>query len=58
MNINNKQHGQSATEYLVVLIVVMAIVGIEFSEKGSVITIFLDAVKEGFEKFSSFLSLP
>lgn len=58
MHNNKKQHGQSATEYLVVLIVVMVILGIGFAEEGSVISIFLDAVREGFERFSSFLSLP
>lgn len=58
MNNNKKQHGQSATEYLVVLIVVMVILGVGFADEGSVISIFLDAVREGFERFSSFLSLP
>ncbi|WP_160277164.1 hypothetical protein [Methylotenera sp. N17] len=53
-----KQLGQSATEYIITLIVVMMILGVGFANEGSVITIFLDAVREGFERYSGFLSLP
>lgn len=53
-----QQRGQSATEYLVALIVVMFILGVGVIGEKSVIITFLDAIKEGFDKFSSFLSLP
>lgn len=53
-----KQSGQSATEYIVALIVVMVMLGVGVAGEDSIINIFLDAVKEGFDKFSSFLSLP
>lgn len=53
-----KQRGQSSTEYIVALVVVMVILGFGVAGEESVITIFLDSVNEGFDKFSSFLSLP
>lgn len=53
-----KQDGQSATEYIVALIVVMVILGFGVAGEESVISIFLAAVQEGFDRFSSFLSLP
>ena len=53
-----KQHGQSATEYIVALIVVMVMLGVGVVGEESVIDIFLEAVEEGFDKFSSFISLP
>ena len=53
-----KQNGQSATEYIVALVVIMVMLAFGTAGEGSVITIFLDAVKEGFDRFSSFLSLP
>lgn len=52
------QHGQSMTEYLVALLVVMMMVGISFAAETSVIGLFLDAVKTAFDNLSSFLSLP
>jgi hypothetical protein len=53
-----KQNGQAAVEYIVALMVLAVMLGFGFSGGESVIALFLDAVKEGFEKFSSFLSLP
>lgn len=53
-----KQYGQSATEYIVALIVVMVMLGVGVVGEESVIDIFLEAVEEGFDKFSSFISLP
>lgn len=53
-----KQRGQSSTEYIVALVVVMVMLGFGVAGEGSVITTFLNAVNEGFDKFSSFLSLP
>lgn len=58
MNNKKNQFGQSLVEYLVVLIVVMILLGVGFAGEGSVITIFLNAVSEGFDRFSSFMSLP
>lgn len=52
------QHGQSMTEYLVALLVVMLMVGVSFSGESSVIDLFLDGVKTAFERLSSFMSLP
>lgn len=52
------QRGQSMTEYLVALLVVMMIVGISFSGEASVIDLFRNGVKTAFERLSSFLSLP
>lgn len=53
-----RQHGQSMTEYLIALLVVMMMVGVSFSGDASVIDLFLDAVRTAFEQLSSFLSLP
>ncbi|MFZ5573649.1 MAG: hypothetical protein ACOY5S_00450 [Pseudomonadota bacterium] len=52
------QHGQSMTEYLVALLVVMMMVGVSFSGETSVIDLFLAAVKKAFDGLSGFLSLP
>lgn len=54
----HKQSGQSMTEYLVALLVVMMMVGISFTGETSVIETFLAAVQTAFNKLSSFLSLP
>lgn len=52
------QLGQSMTEYLVAMLVVMMMVGISFAGEASVIDLFLDLVKTAFDKLSSFISLP
>lgn len=52
------QLGQSMTEYLVAMLVVMMMVGISFAGEASVIDLFLDSVKTTFDKLSSFISLP
>jgi Tfp pilus assembly protein PilW len=54
----NRQSGQSMTEYLVAMLVVMMMVGISFSGKSSVIDLFLNSVKTAFDNLSGFLSLP
>lgn len=58
VNLPQRQRGQSMTEYLVALLVVMMMVGVSFSGETSVIDLFLGAVKTAFERLSSFLSLP
>lgn len=52
------QSGQSMTEYLVAMLVVMFMIGFSFSGETSVIDLFLNAVKTAFNNLSSFLSLP
>lgn len=52
------QSGQSMTEYLVAMLVVMMMIGFSFSGESSVIDLFLAAVKTAFDKQSSFISLP
>lgn len=53
-----RQHGQSMTEYLVALLVVMMMIGISFTGETSVIDLFVGAVKTAFNNLSSFISLP
>ncbi len=53
-----RQSGQSMSEYLVALLVVMMMVGVSFSGESSVIDLFLDAVKTAFDRLSSFMSIP
>lgn len=53
-----KQLGQSMTEYLVAMLVVMMMVGVSFSGQTSAIEKFLSAIQTAFNKLSSFLSLP
>lgn len=55
---HSRQRGQSMTEYLVALLVVMMMVGVSFVGEASVIDQFLAAVKTAFSNLSSFLSLP
>lgn len=52
------QRGQSMTEYLVALLVVMMMIGVSFGGGPSVLDIFLDAVRTSFDRLSGFLSLP
>jgi Tfp pilus assembly protein PilW len=52
------QRGQSMTEYLVAMLVVMMMIGISFTGEASVIDLFLDSVKTAFDNLSSFISLP
>ena len=52
------QRGQSMTEYLVAMLVVMMMIGISFSGEISVIALFLNSVQAAFDNLSSFLSLP
>lgn len=58
MKTKNKQIGQSISEYLAVMVMVMVLLGVGFAGEGSVVTIFFNAVSEGFNRFSSFISLP
>lgn len=58
MKSGNAQSGQSMTEYLVAMLVVMMMIGVSFSGESSVIDLFLAAVKTAFDKQSSFISLP
>lgn len=58
MKTKHKQTGQSMSEYLAVMVMVMILLGVGFAGEGSVVTIFFNAVSEGFERFSSFISLP
>jgi hypothetical protein len=55
---NKKMSGQSTVEYLTVLIVLTLLLTTSVGNQPSVIVFFLNAVKEGFERFSSFISLP
>lgn len=54
----SSQRGQSMTEYLVALLVVMMMVGVSFAGEESVIDLFLRSVRTAFENLSSFISLP
>lgn len=54
----SRQGGQSMTEYLVAMLVVMMMIGISFTGKTSVIDQFLGAVRAAFDNLSSFISLP
>lgn len=54
----NRQLGQSMTEYLVAMLVVMMMVGVSFSGEVSVIDLFLNSVQTAFNNLSGFLSLP
>lgn len=58
MKSGSAQSGQSMTEYLVAMLVVMMMIGVSFSGESSVIDLFLAAVKTAFDKQSSFISLP
>jgi small neutral amino acid transporter SnatA (MarC family) len=53
-----RQRGQSMTEYLVALLVVMMMVGVSFSGEASVIDLFRESVRSAFERLSGFLSIP
>lgn len=52
------QSGQSSTEYLVVGVIVMMLLALSYGEHSSVINFFLESVRTGFDRFSSFISLP
>ena len=52
------QSGQSMTEYLVAMLVVMFMIGISFTGETSIIDMFLNSVKAAFDNLSSFISLP
>lgn len=52
------QFGQSSTEYLVVSLIVLMLLALSYGEHSSVIDFFLESVRTGFDKFSSFISLP
>jgi Flp pilus assembly pilin Flp len=56
--LTRSESGQSSTEYLTVLLLVTALLTVGYGNQPSVIMFFLNAVKEGFERFSSFISLP
>jgi hypothetical protein len=53
-----RQSGQSMTEYLVAMLVVMMMIGISFTGESSVIDLFLGSVKSAFKNLSGFLSIP
>lgn len=53
-----RQAGQSMTEYLVAMLVVMMMVGISFAGDVSVIDLFLNSIRAAFDNLSSFLSIP
>jgi hypothetical protein len=53
-----RQRGQAMTEYLVVLLVTMMMVGISFTADVSVIDLFLLGVEAAFDNLSMFFSLP
>lgn len=57
-SLRKQQSGQSMTEYLVALLVVMMMVGVSFSGEASVIDLFLNSIKTAFNNLSSFISLP
>lgn len=56
--LRSRQSGQSMTEYLVAMLVVMMMIGISFTSEASVIDLFLGAVRTAFDKLSSFISIP
>ena len=56
--IKKQQAGQSMTEYLVAMLVVMMMVGVSFAGDVSVIDLFLGSIKTAFDNLSSFLSIP
>lgn len=56
--LKSAQLGQSMTEYLVAMLVVMMMIGISFAGEDSVIDLFLGSVKTAFANLSSFISLP
>jgi hypothetical protein len=57
-SLRKQQSGQSMTEYLVALLVVMFMVGVSFTGEASVIDLFLNSIKTAFNNLSSFISLP
>ena len=57
-SLHKSQSGQSMTEYLVVMLVVMFMIGISFTGETSIIDMFLNSVKAAFDNLSSFISLP
>lgn len=52
------QSGQSSTEYLMVSLIVLTLLALSYGEHSSVIDFFLESVRTGFDRFSSFISLP
>lgn len=56
--VKTRQIGQSMTEYLVAMLVVMMMVGISFAGDASVIDLFLSSIRTAFDNLSSFLSIP
>ncbi len=56
--LRKSQSGQSMTEYLVAMLVVMFMIGISFTGETSIIDMFLNSVKAAFDNLSSFISLP
>lgn len=56
--VKTRQTGQSMTEYLVAMLVVMMMVSISFAGDTSVIDLFLNSIKAAFDNLSSFLSIP
>lgn len=58
LGLKNTQRGQSMTEYLVAMLVVMMMIGVSFMGQPSVIDQFLDSIELAFANLSGFLSLP
>ena len=58
LSLKNSQRGQSMTEYLVAMLVVMMMIGVSFMGQSSVIDLFLDSIKLAFANLSGFLSIP
>ena len=58
LSLRKQQSGQSMTEYLVALLVVMFMVGVSFTGEASVIDLFLSSIKTAFNNLSSFISIP
>lgn len=55
---NRNQSGQSTMEYLVVCSIIFILLAMGDGEDGSVITLFLESIRTGFDRFSSFISIP
>jgi hypothetical protein len=58
VRLKQQQAGQSSYEYLIVCLITLILLGVGGGENGSIITLFLEAIRTGFDKFSSFISLP
>jgi len=55
---NKKQIGNAITEYVVVMAVVLALLLAANANGDSTITVFLNLIGTGFDRFTGFMSLP